>query len=146
MSNGQGEFELVQYEAGDFVAKFTLDPAMDTIWATQPQIAGMFGVDRTVVSKHLKNLFEEGELAPDRVCAKFAHTADDRKTYEVQHYNLDAILSVGYRVSSRKATAFRQWATSTLKDYIVQGFALNEARLQSDPTALRELAAQVQMG
>lgn len=139
----QGEFELVHYDSGDFVTDCTLDTVNQTLWATQAQIAGMFGIDRTVVTKHLKATFDEGELEEDRVCASFAHTAADGKTYQVKHYNLDAILSVGYRVSSRKATAFRRWATSVLHGYIIQGFALNEGRLRNDANALRELAAQV---
>ncbi|TAE48258.1 MAG: cell filamentation protein Fic, partial [Bacteroidetes bacterium] len=82
----------------------------ETIWLTQQKIADLFGVDRTVVTKHVKNIFNSGELDPDSVCAIFAHTAADGKTYNTQFYNLDAILSVGYRVNSGQATAFRIWA------------------------------------
>ena len=90
----------------------------ETVWATQKAMATLFDVDRSVITKHLKNIFDSGELIADRVCAKFAHTAEDGKTYNTMFYNLDAIIAVGYRVNSKKATRFRQWATKTLKEYI----------------------------
>lgn len=143
MEPNQGELQLVHYDAQECQADFTLDPSNETVWATQQQVAEAFGIDRTVVGRHLRNIFAEGELDEKAVSAKFARTASDGKSYETQRYNLEAILSVGYRVSSKRATAFRQWATRTLKDYIVQGFALDEQRLKDDPQALRELAARV---
>lgn len=103
----------------------------ETVWLTQARIAELFGVDRSVVTKHLKNIFESGELDEDSVCANFAHTADDGKTYQTKFYNLDAIISVGYRVNSRQATHFRIWATQVLKEYIVKGFAMNDERLKN---------------
>lgn len=84
----------------------------ETVWATQKAIAQLFDVDRSVVTKHLKNIFETAELQQDSACAKIAHTADDGKTYNTLFYNLDAIISVGYRVNSIRATQFRQWCTS----------------------------------
>lgn len=93
-------------------------------------MAQLFGVDRTVVSKHLKNIFESSELQQDSVCAKFAHTAEDGKIYNTQFYNLDAVISVGYRVNSLQATRFRQWATKILNEYIKKGFALDDDRLK----------------
>lgn len=93
-------------------------------------MAQLFGVDRTVVSKHLKNIFESAELQQDSVCAKFAHTAEDGKIYNTQFYNLDAVISVGYRVNSLQATRFRQWATKILNEYIKKGFALDDERLK----------------
>lgn len=93
-------------------------------------MAQLFGVDRTVVSKHLKNIFESSELQQDSVCAKFAHTAEDGKIYNTQFYNLDAVISVGYRVNSLQATRFRQWATKILNEYIKKGFALDDERLK----------------
>ena len=83
----------------------------ETLWLTQKAMAELFGVNRTVVTKHLKNIFETGKLDENSVCAKFAHTATDGKRYNTSFYNLDAIISVGYRVNSQKATKFRQWAT-----------------------------------
>ena len=97
-------------------------------------MAQLFGVDRTVVSKHLKNIFESAELQQDSVCAKFAHTAEDGKIYNTQFYNLDAVISVGYRVNSLQATRFRQWTTKILNEYIKKGFVLNDDRLKQGET------------
>ncbi len=104
----------------------------ENIWLTQEKIAGLFGVERSVVTKHLKNIFESGELAENSVCANFARTAGDGKTYQTKFYNLDAIISVGYRVNSSKATHFRIWATERLKEYIIKGFTMDDERLK-DP-------------
>ena len=91
-------------------------------------MAEIFDIDRSVITKHLKNIFVDGELDKNQVCAKFAHTANDGKTYNTDFYNLDAIISVGYRVNSKKATEFRIWATKILNSYMIKGFALNEER------------------
>jgi hypothetical protein len=122
---------------------FSVDFGTDTVWATQNQMATLFGIDRSVVSKHLKSLFETEELDEASVCAKIARTAEDGKSYDVQHYSLDAVLAVGYRVNSKRATAFRKWATTVLKGYIEEGFALNGKRLNNDPAALLKLAQTV---
>lgn len=106
----------------------------ETLWCTQKAMAQLFGVDRTVVSKHLKNIFESAELQQDSVCAKFAHTAEDGKIYNTQFYNLDAVISVGYRVNSLQATRFRQWATKILNEYIKKGFVLDDDRLKQGET------------
>ncbi|MBW4257513.1 virulence RhuM family protein [Methanobacterium sp. YSL] len=103
----------------------------DTMWSTQKTIARLFGVDRSVITKHLKNIFSEGELSEKSVCAKFAHTASDGKTYQTKYYDLDAIIAVGYRVNSKKATNFRIWATETLKEYITKGFILDDELLKN---------------
>ena len=102
----------------------------ETLWLTQKMMAMLFKVERSVITKHLKNIFEEGELGKDSACAKFAHTAEDGKTYQTQYYNLDAIIAVGYRVNSKKATRFRIWATKTLREYIVKGFVVDDKRLK----------------
>jgi len=104
----------------------------ENIWLTQEKIAELFGVERSVVTKHLKNIFMDSELSEDSVCAKFAHTAGDGKTYQTKFYNLDAIISVGYRVNSATATRFRIWATERLKEYIIKGFTMNDEKLK-DP-------------
>ena len=109
---------------------FDIDAEGETIWATQDQMAKIFSVDRTVVSRHIRNIFKDGELDEARVCAKNAHTGPDGKTYQVKMYNLDAIISVGYRVNSKKATNFRIWATKVLKKYVVSGVVVNENRLE----------------
>ncbi len=103
----------------------------ESLWLPQKRMAELFGVDRTVVTKHLKNIFESGELEENAVCAKFAHTAEDGKSYQTKYYNLDAILSVGYRVNSSQATQFRIWATKVLKEYIIKGFAMDDDRLKN---------------
>ena len=101
-----------------------------TIWLTQDKIALLFGVDRTVITKHLKNIFESQELNEISVSAKFAHTASDGKTCQAKFYSLDAIISVGYRVNSTQVTQFRIWATTILKEYIIKGFAMDDERLK----------------
>ncbi len=143
MEPNQGEFQLVHYDAQECQADFTLDPSNETVWATQQQIADAFGISTNTVREHLQNIFRERELDEPTTARKFRGVGRNGREYNLLHYSLDAILSVGYRVSSKRATAFRQWATQTLKDYIVQGFAINEARLRDDPHALRELAAKV---
>ena len=102
----------------------------ETLWLTQKSMAKVFSVDRTVITKHLKNIFKDEELIKEQVCAKIAHTAEDGKTYNTEFYNLDAIIAVGYRVNSKKATEFRIWATKVLKNYMIKGFALNDERLK----------------
>jgi len=106
----------------------------ENIWLTQAKIAELFGVDRSVVTKHLQNIFQEGELNKNATCAKIAQVQIEGQrqvTRDVEFYNLDAILSVGYRVNSRQATLFRIWATQRLKEYIIKGFALNDDRFKS---------------
>lgn len=146
MNTDLRDLEFAHYETPNLKTDFALDSGKDTLWATQQQIADLFGRSVPTISEHLKNIFQDSELDPQATIRKFriVQTEGGRSvTREVEHYNLDAILSVGYRVSSRRATAFRQWATQTLKSYLLQGFALNEARLRDDPNALRELAAKV---
>jgi hypothetical protein len=143
MSPAQGELELIRYQTPECSADFTLDPSNETLWATQQQIANAFGISPSTVRGHLQKIFKEGELDQSSVARQFRATAADGRVYNYLQYSLDAVLSVGYRVSSKRATAFRRWATQTLKDYIVQGFALDEQRLRDDPNALRELAAKV---
>lgn len=103
----------------------------ETFWLTQKAISELFGVDRTVITKHLNNIFDDEELDKNSVCANFAHTATDGKNYNTNFYNLDAIIAVGYRVNSKQATRFRQWATATLKEYITKGFVLNDDMLKN---------------
>ena len=101
------------------------------MWATQQQIATIFGVDRSVIVKHIQNVIETQELNENQVCAKIAQTATDGKTYNVSHYNLDMIIAVGYRVNSAKATQFRIWATKILREYLIKGFALDDDRFKN---------------
>ena len=103
----------------------------ETFWMPQKDIARLFNVDRSTITKHLKNVFLTNELDEKSVCAKIAHTANDGKIYQTNYYNLDAIIAVGYRVNSKEATKFRIWATQTLKEYIVKGFVLNDDMLKN---------------
>jgi hypothetical protein len=128
--------EIIIYQSEDNQTQVEVQFEGETFWLSQDQIADLFERDRTVISRHLGNIFKEGELSEEVVSANFAHTtvhgAIPGKTQEqtVKHYNLDAILSVGYRVNSKRGTQFRQWATQRLKDYLVQGYAINQKRLK----------------
>jgi hypothetical protein len=104
----------------------------ETVWANQKTMGELFDVDRSVITKHLKNIFETNELTEDSVSAKIAQTALDGKNYQVKFYNLDAIIAVGYRVNSYKATQFRIWATKVLKEYLIKGFAMDDERLKEN--------------
>ena len=139
----QGELELVHYQTSECRADLTLDPSNNTLWATQQQMADAFGISPNTVGEHLGNIFREGELDQESTTRKFRGVSKNGREINLLHYNLDAILSVGYRVSSKRGTAFRKWATGILRDYVAQGFALDEQRLRDDPKALRELAARV---
>lgn len=103
----------------------------ETVWATQKAMATLFDVDRSVITKHLKNIFDSGELIADRVCAKFAHTAEDGKSYNTMFYNLDAIISVGYRVNSIRATQFRQWCTYVIRQFAIRGYIVDKKRMEN---------------
>lgn len=103
----------------------------ESVWLTLDQMATLFERDKSTVSKHIKNIFTEGELQRDSVVAKFATTAADNKTYQVDYYNLDVIISVGYRVKSLRGTQFRQWATKRLNEYIRKGFTMDDERLKN---------------
>ncbi len=120
---------VVIYQTKSGAIELRGDFSAETIWATQAQIADVFGVERSVVTKHIRNILKDKELNASSVCANFAHTGSDGKTYQVQFYNLDVILSVGYRVNSKQAVEFRKWVTKTLRQYIVDGYAINKKRV-----------------
>jgi len=103
----------------------------ETVWLTQAQMAELFGTSRPNTTMHIKNIFEEGELNKDSVCKDFLHTATDGKKYNTKYYNLDLIISLGYRIKSDVATRFRQWATARLKEYIIKGFTMDDERLKN---------------
>lgn len=128
------EIQFILYNLPEEKGKVQVIIRDETLWCTQKAMAQLFNVDRTVVSKHLKNIFESSELQQDSVCANFAHTAEDGKIYNTQFYNLDAVISVGYRVNSLQATRFRQWATKILNEYIKKGFVLDDDRLKQGET------------
>ena len=126
---GRGEVLLYSDESGkEYISVVFKD---ETFWLTQKAMAELFGCTADNISLHLKNIFADGELDKDAVTEKFSATAADGKNYLTQHYNLDAIIAVGYRVNSKKATRFRQWATRTLKEYIQKGFVLNDELMKN---------------
>ena len=130
MNEPTNNSDFILYTSSDGEVKVDVFLQDETVWLTQKSIAQLFGVDRSVVTKHLKNIFESGELDENSVCAKIAHTASDGKNYQTKYYNLDTIISVGYRVNSKQATQFRIWATQTLKEFIIKGFVLDDERLK----------------
>ena len=131
ISTREGFNEILLYTTPNGNVKVEIYLQNETVWLTQQKIADLFGVERSVVTKHLRNIFQSNELPEDSVCAKIAHTASDGKTYNTQFYNLDAIISVGYRVNSTQATHFRIWATERLKEYIIKGFTMDDERLKN---------------
>ena len=122
--------EIIIYQSEDGKTKVEVRMEGETVWLTLNQLAELFQRDKSVISRHIKNVFEEGELNPDSVVAKNATTAADGKTYMVDYYNLDMIISVGYRVNSHRGTKFRIWATQRLREYIIKGFTLDDERLK----------------
>lgn len=121
--------EVVIYQNKTGAIEFKGDFKRETIWASLDQIASIFERDKSVISRHIKNVFKEGELKRNSVVAFFATTAADGKTYQVEYFNLDMILSVGYRVNSKRATEFRKWATKTLRQHIIQGYTINRKQI-----------------
>ena len=126
--------EIVLFENQD--VKLEVNMQDETVWLTQSQMAQLFDRDRTVITRHINNIFKSAELNKEEVCAKFAHTTEHgaiqgkTQTRELDYYNLDMIISVGYRVNSKKGIIFRKWATKVLKDYMIKGYAVNQKRLE----------------
>ncbi len=138
--------DLIIFEDNELKLEVQLDSNNNTAWLTQKQMAELFDIERSVITKHLKNIVDSGELEADSVCSFFAHTAKDGKKYNVLHYNLDMIISVGYRVNSKKGIIFRKWATNILKDYMLKGYAENEKRLLKLEKTLKliDIASQIE--
>lgn len=122
---------IIIYQSKDGQIKVDVRFEKDTVWLSIDQMSVLFGRNKSTISRHIKNIFEEEELSAQSVVAKFATTASDGKTYQVDYFNLDVIISVGYRVKSLQGTQFRIWATQRLHEYIIKGFALNEERLKT---------------
>lgn len=138
--------EVVTYDDASIAVNVQIDRKNETICATQDQMANLFGVSRKVISHHINNVYRDGELREHSTSSIFEEVrSEGLRNVErgVPHYNLDMIISVGFRVNSKRAVAFRQWAGRIIRDYAVQGYALNERRLKSDPEALNNLAAKV---
>ena len=138
--------EILIYETPDHQTQIEVKLDGETIWLNQYQLADLFETDRTSVLKHIQNIFATGELSEKQTCAKFAHVRQEGKkrvTRNILHYNLDAILSIGYRVNSKRGTQFRIWATQRLKEHLVKGFTLNEKRLNKIGENLLQLQQAV---
>ena len=119
--------QIIIYQTADNQTQIDVHMENETVWLTQAQMAELFQKDRTVISRHIRNVFNEGELEEQSTCAKFAHMGHDGlQQYETVMYNLDVIISVGYRVKSQRGTAFRIWATKVLKEYMLRGYAINQ--------------------
>ena len=124
--------EIIMYQTEDGLTKIETTFDNDTVWLSIDQMAELFQRDKSTISRHIKNIFNEGELIRNSVVANFATTAADGKTYQVDYYNLDVIISVGYRVKSLRGTQFRIWASNVLKEYMRKGFAMNDGLLKNN--------------
>ena len=119
------------FKNGELELEVSVSEDRENVWLSQKQIASLFGKDRKTVTRHIQNIYKDGELSEESVCSFFEHTASDGKKYTVQYYNLDMILAIGYRVKSSNGIIFRKWATSILKDYMLKGYAINQKRLEA---------------
>jgi death-on-curing family protein len=136
---------LTIYQAKNGAIELNIDSKQETIWANLNDIVNLFNVDKSGVSRHIKNIFNDGELLKKSVVAKNATTGLDGKTYQVAYYNLDMIISIGYRVNSKKATHFRQWSTKTLKQHITQGYTINKNRIEQNYQAFISAVDEVKL-
>ncbi|MCD6578701.1 virulence RhuM family protein [bacterium] len=143
MENNINKGKIIIYEPKDGKVELRIKLEKETVWLTQAQIALLFNIKRPAITKHLSNIFKSGELNKNSVCSILEHTATDGKVYKIQFYNLDAIISVGYRVNSKKATQFRIWATKILKDYLINGYTINEQRLLEVRGKFKELQSTI---
>ena len=121
--------KIIIYNTEDGQTKIEVKVQDESVWLSQKQMAELFDKDRKTITEHIQNVFKEGELVENSVCRKFQHTAEDGKKYDVNFYNLDVIISVGYRIKSHRGTQFRIWATQKLKEYIIKGFVMDDERL-----------------
>jgi len=128
--DGRNRSEIIFYQAEDAKIRLQVRLEYETVWLTQKMMAELFQKDIRTISEHIRNILDEGELQADSVIRKFRITAEDGKSYETNHYNLDVIISVGYRVKSHRGTQFRIWATQRLREYIIKGFALDDERFK----------------
>jgi death-on-curing family protein len=142
-NTSKGEIIIYKSPEGDTRLEVTLEK--ETVWLAQNEIAALFGTQRPAITKHLSNIFNSGELHQKSVSSILERTAQDGKVYKTKFYNLDAILSVGYRVNSQRATQFRIWANKVLKEYLVKGYALNDKRLKEQSEKVRELEKSIEI-
>ncbi len=136
---------VVLYQTPDGATSLAVHLEKETVWLTQKQMAELFGKDLRTVNEHIRNIFREGELEEVSVIRKFRITAADGKNYDTAHYNLDVIISIGYRVKSQQGTRFRQWASRILKDHIVKGYSINEQRFREQGEKLTEMRRTVEL-
>ncbi len=137
--------EIVIYRAKDGRSALDVRLVQETVWLTQKQMASLFSTERSVITKHISNVLKSKELTRASVCAEFAHTAEDGKSYQVAVYSLDMIIAVGYRVNSKRGTQFRIWATQVLRDHLLKGYTVNEQRLREQVARLKELQETVDL-
>ena len=143
------ENKIIIYQTEDGQTQIDVRMENETVWLTQAQMAELFQKDRTVITRHINNVFKEGELEKEEVCAKFAHTTrhgaltGKTQMQETVLYNLDVVISVGYRVKSKRGTAFRIWARKILKDYLIKGYAMNERMRKEQIGELRQLVGML---
>ena len=137
--------EIVIYQSADKKVRIDVSLDQDTVWLAQDQMAELFGKGRSTIAEHILNVFKEKELNKNSVCRDFRRTGKDGKEYEVKYYNLDVIISVGYRIKSLQGTKFRIWATNTLKNYLVKGYAVNEKRLLEAQGKFNELKSTIDL-
>ncbi|THU41191.1 cytochrome C biogenesis protein CycH [Niastella caeni] len=137
--------EIVMYQSPDGHTSIDVKLENETVWLSLNQMAALFGRDKSVISRHIVNVFNESELVRDSVVAKNATTGSDGKIYQVEYFNLDVVISIGYRVKSQRGTQFRIWANRVLKEYLVKGYALNEKRLQEQSRQLDDLKQAVKL-
>lgn len=135
--------DVVIYKAKDGHIELKVNLSEETVWLTQKQLSDLFDKNVRTISEHINNVFKEGELDEDSVIRNFRITAADGKTYDTKHYNLDIIISVGYRVHSKRGTEFRQWATSVLKEHLIKGYTLNKKRLAE--RGVKELQQSIEL-
>ncbi|MCE3008154.1 MAG: virulence RhuM family protein [Bacteroidetes bacterium] len=135
--------EILLYQADDGQLKIQVRLQEDTVWLTQAQMAALFDKDKRTISEHIANVFQEGELSEDAVVRKIRTTAADGKNYDTNHYNLDVIISVGYRVKSLRGTQFRMWATQRLREYLTKGFTMNDDLLKQGGGYFEELLDRI---
>ena len=132
MSNQETQNEIIIYEGKNGLPHLEVQISGETVWLTQNQLAELFQTSRPNITMHIKNIFDEGELSEISVCKDFLHTASDGKNYKTKSYNLDLIISLGYRVKSQIATQFRIWATQRLREYLIKGFTMDDERLKGE--------------
>lgn len=141
----KSDTEVVIYQTDDGKSAFEVNLKEDTVWLSLNQMSTLFQRNKSVISRHIKNIFQEEELIQDSVVANLATTALDGKTYQVDFYNLDVIISVGYRVKSKEGIRFRMWATQVLKQHLIRGYSVNEKRFREESEKFHELKKTVQL-